>query len=156
NLHDIRGATGDDLRHEIAFASESALKELTQVYQNVNDERWKLPTASVLIVSELDARYVTGLDLGDCRCFALAANDQAHAIGGPDRAADRESIAASDAAKRAGGKPLLRDAQTMLWLRDQRSAHNLPGTYWVFGIQPECADHARTWSLDLARPAHIL
>jgi hypothetical protein len=30
------------------------------------------------------------------------------------------------------------------------------GDYWVFGLQPDCADHARHWHLDLKRPAHVL
>ena len=44
----------------------------------------------------------------------------------------------------------------MLLLRQKRAAHNTDGGYWVFGLQPECADHARAWTLAPARPAHVL
>ena len=30
------------------------------------------------------------------------------------------------------------------------------GSHWTFGLDPACADHARTWSLELRRPAHLL
>lgn len=114
--------------------------------------RWQLPTASVFIAGEHEGQ-LSGLSLGDCRCFVLDANGVGHAVGGAT--SDDEAHAAADAAKRASG-PLLRDAQTLDMLRGKRAQHNQPGGYWVFGLQPECAEHARAWSLTPSRPAHIL
>ncbi len=117
-------------------------------------ERWKLPTASVLMVVE-SAAGIEGLDLGDSRCFALGADGAAFAAGGKPNAADIEAKAAADAAKTTAG-PLLDDAATLARLRDARAGHNLPGRYAVFGLQPDCAAAARGWAMTLQRPAHVL
>lgn len=153
---DISGGDEGELRRELAIASDLASKEFAEVYLPTDQERWRLPTAAVLVVSEVEQRHLVGLDLGDCRCFALDANGAGHAAGGSGRTADRETQAAADAAKRTGGAPLLRDPRTLLWLREQRTAHNTQGAYWVFGLQPECAEHARAWTLDLPKPAHLV
>jgi hypothetical protein len=119
-------------------------------------ERWKLPTASVLIASD-HGDALEGLDLGDCRCFAVDADGAAHSAGSRESATDDEQDRARDATKRSGGAALLRDPDTMTMLRAVRALHNLPEHgYWVFGLQPECADHARHWRLALKRPAHVL
>lgn len=116
-------------------------------------ERWMLPTASLLIAADHDGT-LQGLDLGDCRCYVLDAAQEAFTVGGHD--SDDEARAAADAVKRTGGGALLRDAQTLDMLRGKRAQHNLDGSYWVFGLQPECADHARAWTLAPQRPAHVL
>jgi len=156
NHFDLGGADETDLRQEIARASVAAAAEYDDVYAPPDQPRWRLPTAAVLVVSELDKAGIVGLDLGDCRCFALDANGAAYERGGQDRPADRETALAAEAAKRTGGAPLLRDAQTLDFLRAQRGAHNTPDGYWIFGLQPAAAEHARAWSLDLPRPAHLL
>jgi len=117
-------------------------------------ERWKLPTASVLMIVETDGG-IAGLDLGDSRCFALGADGAAFAAGGKPHAPDNEAKAAADAAKTATG-PLLDDAATLARLREARAGHNLPGKYVVFGLQPDCATAARGWAMTLQRPAHVL
>jgi serine/threonine protein phosphatase PrpC len=152
-LHHPSGLLEEDLRHRVAF--ESRMIEKTWSYKREHDvPRWKLPTASVLIVSDANGSKLQGLDLGDCRCFVLDASDASHTLGGHD--GDDESKAAADAVKRTGGGAPLRDAQTLDLLRSKRAEHNREGGYWVFGLQPECADHARYWSLSPPRPAHIL
>lgn len=116
--------------------------------------RWMLPTASLLMAAD-HAGTLQGLDLGDCRCYALDAKGEVFKAGGHD--SDEEERAAADAVKRVGGGSLLRDAQTLDLLRAKRAEHNLSGgAYWVVGLQPECIDHARAWTLQLARPAHVL
>ncbi len=117
--------------------------------------RWKLPTASMLIISDPNGQILHGLDLGDCRCFVLDAHGEGHILGG--QSSDDEARAAGDALKRTGGGAPLRDAQTLEMLRAKRATHNIEGgAYWVFGVQPECADHARAWTLAPARPAYLL
>lgn len=117
-------------------------------------ERWMLPTASLLMAADHDGA-LQGLDLGDCRCYVVDAENEAFKAGGHD--SDEEARAAADAVKRVGGGSLLRDAHTLDLLRGKRAEHNLPGgAYWVAGLQAECADHARAWTLHPARPAHVL
>lgn len=153
SIGDLQGCDESQLRKEITFASER-VRDDWEYDPPLVEHRWMLPTASVLIVSDVDGLVLQGLDLGDCRCFVLDANGAGHLVGGHD--GDDESRAAADATKRAGGGPLLRDARTLLLLRAKRGEHNLDGSYWVFGLQPECADHARAWALQPARPAHVL
>jgi hypothetical protein len=119
-------------------------------------ERWQLPTASVLMASDHNGA-LQGIDLGDCRCFAVDADGVAHSAGSRENGADDERERARAASERAGAPASLRDPDTMTMLRVVRAQHNLPGgNYWVFGLQPECADHARVWTLPLKRPAHVL
>ncbi len=149
---DFYGAESGDLRHEVQAASKALFADLAQDGP-LQVERWKLPTASMLLVSDFEGR-LEGIDLGDCRCFVLDASDAGHTLGGHN--SDDEARAAADAVKRTGGAAPLRDANTLDILRAKRAEHNLEGGYWVFGLQPECADHARVWSLQLNRPAHLL
>jgi serine/threonine protein phosphatase PrpC len=118
-------------------------------------ERWQLPTASVLITSD-HGGALQGIDLGDSRCFALDADGVGHNAGSRENGADDEQERARQASKRSGTPALLRDSDTMTMLRAVRARHNLPDGYWVFGLQRECADHARVWTLPLKRPAHVL
>lgn len=115
-------------------------------------ERWMLPTASLLLAGDNDGA-LQGLDLGDCRCFVLDSRGQCETLGGHD--SGDEMRAAADAIRRSGGAPL-RDAVTLESLRAKRAAHNTPDGYWVFGVQPECIEHMRSWTATPARPAHIL
>jgi serine/threonine protein phosphatase PrpC len=120
------------------------------------DERWKSPTASVLAVGETDDGLI-GVDLGDCRCFALDVDGAANNTGSRANGTDDEQERARNASQRSGAAASLRDPDTMTMLRAVRANHNLPGGgYWVFGLQPGCADHARAWTLPLKRPAHVL
>lgn len=137
-------------------ASSTTARELWADFAGLSGpERWKLPTASTLILSEHNG-VVAGIDLGDCRCVALDADGTTLAVGGPQNAANDEMQAAARAGKNADPAALLRDATTMDLLRAKRAEHNTDGGYWVFGLQSECAIHARQWTLELKRPAHLL
>ncbi|MBI3439810.1 MAG: protein phosphatase 2C domain-containing protein [Proteobacteria bacterium] len=130
----------------------------SQAFQNAvgmrTFERWQSPIASLLIIEDLDGE-IAGLDLGDCRVFALDADGDAHVVGGPGDAGDNESKLA--ARQTDAHKPLLQRTQTIDTLRRIRASINRPGgEHWTFGLDPACADHARTWSLELKRPAHLL
>lgn len=163
SLHDMAagyddiGADADDIRMTLDHASRFAHTDFSAFPKFTEIERWRLPTASALIVSEHEGELV-GVDLGDCRCFALDSSGAAHAIGGPDNAADDEQRAAAQAGTVANPAALLRDAGTLERLRAKRALHNIdaPGGYRVFGLQSDCAWSSRSWALQLARPAHIL
>lgn len=151
------GLLEEDLRRAVARASEFAEKDWNYKRETPLP-RWKSPTASVLIAADANGKYLHGLDLGDCRCFALDADGNAHAVGGPENAATDEERAAAQAGKTADPAALLRDIGTLERLRAKRARHNLDesGGYWVFGLQPECAERARYWQLPLQRPSHVL
>lgn len=116
-------------------------------------ERWKRPIASLLIVAETEVG-VAGLDLGDCRLFGLGADGYAHALGGRDDAGDEEAAAA--ARQTDSHLPLMQRSETLERLRRGRAGLNQEGSEWTFCLDPACADHARTWSLKLKRPAQML
>lgn len=142
------------LRVLLRHAADAAATEFLEHQDGAIAPAWKSPTASALLIARTE-EGVTGLDLGDCRCFALDAAGAAHAQGGSPAAAASESQSAADAAKHTSGA-LLDDPAALETLRAKRARHNTPDGYWIFGLQPECADHARAWKLDLARPAHLL
>jgi serine/threonine protein phosphatase PrpC len=150
------GVTAETLREEFRIASDSLYANWTSAPTDRDVERWASPTASVLAVSDNEGELV-GADLGDCRCFVVDADGTACSAGSRENGTDDEQQRAREASKRAGAPASLRDPDTMTMLRAVRARHNLPGGgYWVFGLQPECADHARVWALPLKRPAHVL
>jgi serine/threonine protein phosphatase PrpC len=155
--HDSVGADEDDMRMGLRAASALAQDDFAAFPGATACGAWRLPTASVLTISEYENEII-GIDLGDCRCFALDQSGAAQVVGGPESAADSERRAAELAGATADPAALLRDPRTLDRLRAQRAKHNTegPGAYWVFGLQEECAWHARSWRLALSRPAHIL
>lgn len=148
----LHGASGE-LRERVRMASVHALQAFAARSNKAHHERWQSPIASLIIALETEAG-LSGLDLGDCRVFTLDALGAVAALGGPEDAADAESrLAAGQTDKE---KPLLQRADTITKLRELRAAQNGGGGSWTFGLNPECAEHARAWRIPLARPAHIL
>jgi len=148
-LHAARGELRDVVR-DISAAANDAFNQLAA---GKIIEKWQSPISSLLMIEET-ADGIRGIDLGDSRIFALGADGALHVTGGPDEAVDAEIALA--AKQTDGDKPLLRRTATIEMLRGQRSAINRPGSQWTFGIDPACADHARTWTIPLKRPAHLL
>jgi hypothetical protein len=148
----LHGAEGD-MREQVRSASAAAAHAFAQVTKGVSFERWQSPISSLLIVEEAD-EGVRGLDLGDSRVFALGADGAVFVAGGPEDAADEETAMAAQQTDK--DKPLLQRADTIAKLRVGRAALNRPDTRWTFGIDPTCADYARSFSFQLARPAHLL
>ena len=146
---------GIDLRKTLSEAiGEELAPDFDVVSAGRSFERWRSPIASLLLVPE-QTFGVNGVDLGDCRVFALGADGETHVAGGPGDAGDDESKLAAQ--QTDADKPLLERQNTIAMLRANRAAMNQPGgTHWTFGVDPECANHARTWSLQMTRPAHIL
>lgn len=153
---DELGVDEDEMRGMLKATSKRAEKDFARFADAAKAERWQLPTASVLIVSDHEDELL-GMDLGDCRCFALDADGAAHSAGSREHGTDDEQERARAASKRSGAAASLRDPDTMTMLRAVRAKHNeSDGAYWVFGVQPECADRARLWTLPVKRPAHVL
>lgn len=145
--------TYGDLREAVRTASEVAANAFSYLTRGQSLERWQLPTASLLMLTESERGVVEGIDLGDCRVFALD-GDGAHVVGGHGGLDDEVRLAASQP---EADKPLLKRKAAIDTLRRNRAAINQEGgRHWTFGLQPACADHARTWSLRLKRPAHLL
>lgn len=141
-----------DLRTSVRAASIAARGDFAQVII-AQPAKWKLPIASLLMCSESEAG-LAGLHLGDCRLFALS-DDGAFVGAGPAPThADKESALAAQ--QTDADKPLLERTQTIALLRRLRGDLNEPGAPWTFCLDPRCADHAKTWRLDIARPAHVL
>lgn len=148
-LHNAKG----DLIDVTRSASVAAASAFGVLVGGRTYEKWQSPISSLLMIEET-ASGVRGVDLGDSRVFALSADGSVQIAGGPPDAADDESELA--AKQSDGDKPLLRRESTIQLLRTMRAGINRPGTQWTFGIDPACADHARSWSFELARTAHVL
>ena len=145
--------TYGDLREAVRTASETAASSFSYLTRGRSIERWQLPTASILMVAENERGVIEGIDLGDCRVFALDA-DGVHVVGGHDGLDDEVKLAATQP---EAEKPLLKRKAAIDTLRRNRAAINQEGgRFWTFGLHPACADHARTWTLRLKRPAHLL
>jgi hypothetical protein len=145
--------TYGDLREAVRTASETAASAFSYLTRGQNVERWQLPTASLLMLTENERGVIEGIDLGDCRVFALDANG-VQVVGGHDGLDDEVKLAASQP---EADKPLLKRKAAIETLRRNRAAINHEGgRFWTFGLHPACADHARVWTLQLKRPAHLL
>jgi hypothetical protein len=142
-----------DLHDMLNVAVDVLIARFKDVAGALPAEKWKSPIASLAMVAET-ALGVVGLDLGDCRVFALDADGAVHVAGGPGDAGDHEmKLAAQQTDKH---KPLLERTATIEMLRKTRASLNREGSHWTFGLEPECVKHARTWTLRLKRPAHVL
>jgi hypothetical protein len=141
------------LLREASRAAEAAFADRAPA-----SEPWMKPIASALVVIETDG-VLTGLDLGDCRVFALGADGTFASRGGPPNAADAETSFVTKIAK--GSRPpdgaLWRTPDVLKALRQIR-ARQVTSTAEaaVFSLDPACADAARAWRIDMQRPGHVL
>ena len=149
----FHGGEGGDLTMALRGASAAAAEAFAVMTQGRAVERWQSPIASVLMIEARDGA-VSGADLGDCRVFALDADGAPQIVGGPGDAGDNESKLAAQ--QTDAHKPLIQRTRTIDMLRRIRASMNSQGAHWTFGLDPACADHARTWTLTLKRPAHLL
>lgn len=149
----LHGTEGEDLRTAIHAVSVGASQAFANLVGKRTYERWQSPISSLLMIEETDDG-VAGVDLGDSRAFALDADGAVHVTGGPTTGREAETQAA--ARQTDAHKPLLERTETIEMLRRSRAALNQERAHWTFGIDPNCADHARAWSFKLARPAHVL
>lgn len=143
----------EEPRETIRMASVWAVQGFAAASNHAHHERWQSPISSLLMIEETE-HGVCGLDLGDCRLFALDATGAVLVAGGHDDAADDETALAAQQSDK--DKPLLQRTETIEMLRGMRAQLNQPSSRWTFGLDPACADHARAWDCALTRPAHIL
>jgi hypothetical protein len=144
---------GARMREIIRTASADAAHAFAAMSKGAPYEKWQSPISSLLMIEETSAG-LRGVDLGDSRIFALGDDGAIQVAGGVSGARDAEADAA--AKQTDADKPLLQRTATIDMLRRGRASLNKPGAHWTFGIDPTCADHARSWSFDLTRPAHVL
>jgi hypothetical protein len=149
----LHGVEGKDARSAVREAVTETAHAFASTAGAAHYERWQSPIASLLMIEET-AHGVGGIDLGDCRMAALDADGAAWVIGGLEDAADAETRLAAQ--QTDADKPLLRREATSARLREMRAALNHNGAHWTACLDLACADHARGWSLDLARPAHLM
>lgn len=149
----FHGFEAQDLRETIRTVSAVAAQAFENARQERAFERWQSPIASVLMIEETSSG-VDGVDLGDCRIFSLDADGAVQAAGDTPGRSEAESQLASQ--QQDADRPLLRRTATIERLRMLRAGINRPGAEWTFGLDPTCADHARSWALALKRPAHLL
>lgn len=145
--------TDADLRDATRSASLAAREVFSKLLNGRGFERWQSPISSLLMIAQT-ADGVAGLDLGDSRVFALDADGAVHIAGGPETGREAETQAAAQ--QTDAHKPLLERTATIEMLRRSRAELNQAGAHWTFGIDPDCADHARAWRFKLARPAQVL
>ena len=141
------------LRAAIGQAARRLNSQFSHFEEVGGVEPWELPIASVLAACET-TDGVMGVDLGDCRVFALGADGAMFAAGGSTEAADAETQLAAQ--QTDANKPLLRREATIARLREMRAGLNQAGAHWTFCLNPACAGHARGWSFQVKRPAHVL
>lgn len=142
------------MRALLRDASADAKAAYGKIATLAADEPWRAPMCSLLLAAETGAG-VSVIEIGDCRIFALDADGDVRARGGPPATVDAETSLARDYAKETV-KPLLDRTDTIAMLRNVRSRQNGGGLSWTFCLKPECAEHARVFDLALKRPAHIL
>jgi len=156
---DINPCTEDTSRAVLRGASQDAGAAFKRFTQTRTPDPWTSPLASVLMIAETEDG-LSGIDLGDCRAFALDADGAAQSRGGPDGASDREAQFAARMAKQASDPPaggaLYRTPAALEALRKVRVQQIEAASPNVFGLNPACADNARAWTIKLSRPAHIL
>lgn len=152
NAHFHAAGRAVALRDVIRDASTAAAETFARQAGAV-PEKWMSPIASLLIAEET-SDGVAGLHLGDCRMFALDADGNVFEGGPPVDVADAEAKLAAQ--QQDADKPLLRRDSTIAMLRQMRGSLNQAGASWTFGLDPACADNAKTWSIQLKRPAHVL
>jgi hypothetical protein len=115
---------------------------------------WQAPTASVLAAAETPAGLLV-TDLGDSRIFILDAGGAAHCFGGGSESAKQESAQVRIITRGQTERPLDR-AEVIEELRRRRTLANIPGGYWVLGLDEACLSHRREASFPLTRTAYAL
>jgi hypothetical protein len=115
---------------------------------------WQSPTASVVAVMETPAGLVA-TDLGDSRLFTLDASGEPHAFGGGRDSAKDEAAQVRLVTRGRTERPLDRH-EVVEELRRRRTLANIPGGYWVLGLEDACLERRREAAIPLVRPAHIL
>lgn len=119
--------------------------------------RYERPTAALILVHQRGASLEC-LNFGDCKLLLRHGDGRFESFGSnPDNEAYESHLAARFSQQRreagAQGRPEQHREHVLARLRKARNRHNVPGGYWVFGLDPAAAEHARVASLHLEGPA---
>ena len=90
------------------------------------------PTAAATWVRHRKGR-LEGATLGDSIAIVKSSDGAVTVFGEAGKAADEQG--------RAKTVMAMTPEEQLKWLQDVRAIHNTRGGYWVFGVQPEAADH---------------
>jgi hypothetical protein len=157
--HAFNGAMGaaapfaESLEGLLASALEGAQRAWGAVEEPIA-HAWQTPTASVLAIEETPAG-LAATDLGDSRLFLLDADGASYSFGGGDDSAKQESAQVRIITRGRTERPLER-AEIIDELRRRRTLANIPGGYWVLGLDEACLEHRRRTSFALRRPAYAV
>lgn len=116
------------------------------------EARHQRPTAAILI-ARFDADGIAAIELGDCLLVARGGDGQFGSIGVGRPGREAEQAAAKQMHDHGA---TLDHPEVRRRMREGRDRHNTPDGYWIFGLDPEAVDHARTHRLDLAAPQTVL
>ncbi len=150
-----RRASADGALRAAVAESAEAMGALFRARAGADLPGWREPAASLLLMRETETG-VEALDLGDSRMFARDSDGASFAIGGKEEGAARETAQVRALTGGITDVAPLERADVIARLRASHEARNKPGGWWVMGLYPACADHARAHALTLSRPAHLL
>ena len=118
------------LQEQAAAASRVALDDAP---------RSSLPTAAAIWVRARGG-VIEGATLGDAIGIVARPDGGVELIGDTGKP-DEENVRAREVMK-------MTEADRRKWLQDTRELHNRADGYWVFGVQPEAADHIQHKRID--------
>ncbi|WP_425062743.1 protein phosphatase 2C domain-containing protein [Pyruvatibacter mobilis] len=151
-------------RGPLTALAEEVLSDVARRFDAEADrqpaERFERPTAS-LILKRHTGGVVDCLNFGDCKVLLRDGTGAFHSFGSNEESESYENNLASrfsEQRKTEGesGAPDQHRSSFLDRLRKVRNRHNVSGGYWVFGLDPEAAEHARTRSFPITAPAIAL
>lgn len=114
--------------------------------------RHQRPTAAILL-ARFDDNGIDVIELGDCAMVARGGDGRVASVG----AGRAGRVAEQAAAKRMRDHgATLGHPEVRRRMQAGRDRHNTPDGYWIFGLDPEAAEHARCHRLELAAPQTAL
>ncbi|MDQ0315833.1 protein phosphatase 2C domain-containing protein [Amorphus orientalis] len=114
--------------------------------------RHQRPTGAILL-ARFDDAGIDVIELGDCVLLARGESG-AFASVGLERAGREMEQAAARRMREAGAT--VAHPEVRRRMQESRDRHNTDEGYWIFGLDPEAAQHARRHRLDLPAPSVAL
>jgi len=123
-------------------------------------ERYERPTASLILVRQVGG-VLDCLNFGDCKILLRDGTGEFHSFGSNSENEAYETHLATRFSEQRrsdgeSGAPDQHRSSFLERLRKVRNRHNVPGGYWVFGLDPDAAEHARTHRFNINAPAVAL
>ncbi|MEW5423113.1 protein phosphatase 2C domain-containing protein [Amorphus sp. 3PC139-8] len=140
------GAGTDDLRSLLAETIDLLAQRFDEAVVRPPEARHQRPTAAILI-ARFDPDGIEAIELGDCLLIARGGEGRFGSVGLGRPGREVEQAAAKQMHDHGA---TLDHPEVRRRMREGRDRHNTPEGYWIFGLDPEVVDHARTHRLDLA------